>query len=381
MPFCYSPWTNVDITPTGNIAPCCKFQIQENTFNIRINSIEEYKNSNFLNGVKQQFLNDTWPLGCDRCRIEEDNNIKSKRLLDSIRWKDYYQTFNLASDNFITSNIAFGNTCNLKCITCGPSPSSRWHKEYQQIYGDKIIPFKFYKKNFVEDFVNSAPDIKHLDIGGGEPFLSGTTEQKQLLEYYIQTNQANNISIHYTTNATIYPEKEWWDLWCHFKEIDIQLSIDGIEKQYEYIRYPAIWDVLVTNAKLYLKQRSVLTNLRLSVSHTVSAYNIYYLAEFFIWCYNIGLPTPWLGRVHDPIFMRPTVWPLQIKNKIIDKLKISKQQDIRNWVNLLNNNDDSKYFNEFKSKTQAHDLYRGLKFADTFIELGQYFNETLYYNN
>ena len=369
MPFCYSPWTNIDISPSGDMTPCCKFRSQQDKFNIQLHSIDEYKKSKFIADIKQQFLNDQWPVECERCRIEENSDIESKRLLDNTRWNEYYKKYDLSSDSFITSSVAFGNTCNLKCITCGPSSSSRWQKEYQHIYGKNIIPFKFYKKDFIKDFVLAAPNMRHIDIPGGEPFLSGIQEQKKLLEYYILSNQAKNISLHYTTNATTWPDDEWWQLWQNFKEIDLQLSIDGIEKRYEYIRYPANWDNIVAHTKLYLEQQSNLLNFKLSVSHTVSAYNIYYLDEFFTWCYNIGLPRPWLGRVHNPIFMRPTVWPNDIKLKIINKLNASQHQDICNWVKLLVNEDDSEHFDEFKTRTHAHDQYRKISFANTFPEL------------
>ena len=71
-------------------------------------------------------------------------------------------------------------------------------------------------------------------------------------------------------------------------------------------------------------------NLQLSVSHTVSAYNIFYLDEFFTWCYSIGLPKPWLGRVHTPVHMRPTVW--KDKKFIIEHLAKSKHPDIKNYI-------------------------------------------------
>ena len=369
MPFCYSPWTNIDISPSGDMAPCCKFRAQQDKFNIQLHSVDEYKKSKFIADIKQQFLNDQWPVECERCRIEENNGIESKRLLDNTRWDEYYKKYDLSSGSFITSSVGFGNTCNLKCITCGPSSSSLWQKEYHHIYGKNIIPFKFYKKDFIKDFVLAAPNMRHIDIPGGEPFLSGVQEQKKLLKYYILSNQAKNISLHYTTNATIWPDDEWWQLWQNFKEIDLQLSIDGIEKRYEYIRYPANWDNIVAHTKLYLEQQSNLLNFKLSVSHTVSAYNIYYLDEFFTWCYNIGLPRPWLGRVHNPIFMRPTVWPNDIKFKIINKLNASQHQDICNWVKLLVNEDDSEHFDEFKTRTHAHDQYRKISFENTFPEL------------
>jgi radical SAM protein with 4Fe4S-binding SPASM domain len=135
MPFCYSPWTNIDISPDGNLSPCCKYQFNEGEkrFNIKHNTIEEYKNSDVLNNIKQAFDRQEWPHGCDRCRIEEQNNIKSKRQLDYERWQQYYDQCDLALTGFITASIAFGNTCNLTCITCGPHASSRWQREYETI--------------------------------------------------------------------------------------------------------------------------------------------------------------------------------------------------------------------------------------------------------
>jgi len=368
MPFCYSPWTNIDISPSGGMTPCCKFRSESYSekFNIQSHTIKEYSQSKLIQEIKQDFAQNKWPAGCERCRIEEENSIKSKRNLDYSRWYDLYNKYNLHNDGFITASVAFGNTCNLKCITCGPVASSRWQKEYQDLYGQNIVPYKFYKKDFVSEFINSAPHMMHIDIPGGEPFLSGVAEQKDLLAHYIQTDQAKNMTLHYTTNATIFPELEWWDLWHHFKEVDLQLSIDGIGQRYEYLRYPAVWNDTVDNVKKYIHKEQEYANIKLSVSHTVSAYNIYYLDEFFSWCQEIRLPTPWLGKVHTPMHMRPGVWPNLVRDKIIDKLQASKFEDVKTWSRLLSNIDDSDFFDLFKSKTQQHDEYRQLDFSKTF---------------
>jgi MoaA/NifB/PqqE/SkfB family radical SAM enzyme len=374
MPFCYSPWNNIDISPTGNIAPCCKFQRQsyEQKFNIQTNTIEEYKHSNFLQQIKQDFLEEKWPTGCERCRIEEESSIASKRQLDWDRWQDYYKSYDLTKSDFITASIAFGNTCNLKCITCGPDSSSRWEKEAQDLFGKTVPHFRFYKNNFIHDFVSNAPSVIHLDIPGGEPFLSGLSEQKNLLQYYIDSGQAQRISLHYTTNATIFPDVTWWSLWQHFKEIDIQLSVDGVGDRYEYIRYPADWNQLVENTAQYLDMQTKKHNLKLSVSHTVSAYNIYYLDEFFSWCYNIGLPRPWLGRVHTPVYMRPEVWPITAKQFIMKKLQHSTHLDVLNWSQLLITQDNSQYFMQFQNAVKQHDDYRGTNFNLTFSEMAMF---------
>lgn len=373
MTFCFAPWTNIDISPLGNISPCCKFisDTYNEKFNISENTVQEYRSSNFLQLVQQDFSNGKWPVGCTRCRIEEENTIKSKRQLDFLRWQQHYNNVNLDTTDFITSSIAFGNTCNLTCIHCGPHSSSRWQQEYQTIYLKDVKNFHFYKKNFVQDFVNSAKQLIHIDISGGEPFLSGVVEQKALLQHYVDTNLAGNITLHYTTNVTTWPDQEWWQLWQHFKEIDMQLSIDGVGERYNYIRYPGDWNQIQPNIQKYLECQK-LPNFQLSVSHTVSAYNIYYLDEFFSWCNNIRLPMPWLGRVHWPAHMRPAIWDRHARKAIVDKLRISQYPAVQIWAGLIKNTDDSEYLQEFKQYLQEHDQYRELNFKQVFPEMAKY---------
>lgn len=372
MTFCHSPWTNIDISPQGDITPCCKFQMSsyDQKFNIQKHTLDEYVESAFLTKIKQDFSQGNWPQGCERCQIEEQNNIESKRQLDHQRWSDHYNQYQLDSNQFITASIAFGNTCNLKCITCSPHSSSRWQQEYREIYNIDIDNVRFYRNDFVKTFIDQAPNIVHLDIPGGEPFLSGVPEQQQLLRHYVDSGQAKNITLHYTTNATVFPDSVWWDLWQHFKEIDLQLSIDGVGARYEYIRHPGNWDTLVSNIDQYIDRQS--GNFRLSVSHTVSAYNIYYLDEFVSWCYNQGLPRPWLGRVHNPAHMRPTVWTGSARQKIINHLAQSSHEDVQNWVKLIEQNDDSMMFEQFQKRLHQHDQYRNTNFANTFPELAPY---------
>jgi len=123
------------------------------------------------------------------------------------------------------------------------------------------------------------------------------------------------------------------------------------------------------NTTQYIKQEQILDNFRLSVSHTVSAYNIYYLEEFFQWCYSVGLPRPWLGRVHNPNHMQPTVWSPVVKQFIYNKLSTSEISDIQTWANLVKNSPDSNQFDLFCNRVREHDQYRGLSFDTTFPEL------------
>lgn len=366
MTYCSLPWTNIDISPQGYITPCCKFKnslYSDRTPNINISSIDDYINSPMLKEVKRDFKEGRWPKGCERCKIEEDNGIISKRIQDHERWGSHLDE----NKGFVTASIAFGNTCNLSCITCDPTASSKWYQEYKILLGRDIKPNHFYKETFVSNFKNNTPNLIHLDIPGGEPLLSGVKQQKELLNLYIQEGTAKSISLHYNTNCTKFPDEEWIDLWSNFKEVEIQLSIDGIESKFEYIRYPADWNEVISNVKNYidLRDRQLIN---LGVSTTVSAYNIAYLPELLEWCDKENLGMPYLGRVHNPNHLRPTVWRDNARQFIINRLKNCKF-DLSSFINLMDNEDDSKYFDTFRYRLLRHDSFRKLDFKKTFPEM------------
>lgn len=328
-------------------------------------TIEEYLTSPLLLQVKEEFKKGLWPKGCERCRIEEENDIKSKRILDHERWKDHYDRY-VEDDGFITASIAFGNTCNLACVTCGPDASSKWHQEHIRLHQRDIKPNHFYKHGFVEDFYRIAENVIHFDIPGGEPFLSGIVQQKELLTKYIESGRSKDMSLHYTTNGTIFPDHDWFDLWKNYGSVEIQLSIDGIEERFEYIRYPAKWASLVENIEKYKTKQVMLT-----VATTVSAYNIAYLDELVSYLHSIGLGMPWLGRLHYPRYMRPTIWRDDAKVFIINKLAQS-QYDFSSFIKLLSSEDDQDSFNDFRYHLLRQDNYRKNSFGKTFPEMLTY---------
>jgi len=374
MTFCHAPWTNLEILPSGEILPCCKFESRSypQTFNIQHHTIDDYRQSAMLSTVKQQFQSGQWPTGCERCQIEEQSGIESKRQLDYTRWQHHYDNYNLNSNDLLTVSLALGNTCNLKCIICGPAASSKWIKEYKDVYSIQIQNIESVRKDLINNITSIAPDLVHIDMHGGEPMLSNIEQHQALLDHYIHTGQAKNISIHYTTNATIFPDQTWLDRWMHFAEIDLQLSIDGIGHRYEYLRYPADWSTLENHAEQYLRLQQQQSNIKLSVAHAVSAFNIFYIEEFVTWCQQKGLPRPWMGKVHTAAWLRPSVWPEPAKSAIVNKLQSSTIEDVQTWANLMQNTDDSNLFDQFKQFVQRHDQYRNLDFKNTFPDLAQY---------
>jgi len=369
--FCYAPWSGLEIMQSGKILPCCKFmdEYYDRRYNITQDTVDDYRNSKYLAEIKQEFLNGQWPRGCERCKLEEESHIKSKRQLDYDRWQDKYATYDINSNECLSLGIAFGNTCNLKCIICHPSASSKWQKEYSDLYGVTFPIIESFRKPVINSITSLAPNLMHIDIYGGEPFLSGIAEHEQLLDYYIASGQAKEITIHYTTNGTLWPGESWFSRWQHFKEIDLQISIDGIEERFGYLRFPAKWSDLEHNVQQYISRQS--SNFRLSVAHTVSAFNVYYLDEFISWCHAVGLPKPWLSRLHKPEAMRANVWPREVREVISQHLRKSRWPEVKNWARLILE-DGPDRFEEFCDLVSKHDRYRKLDYRIIFPEMAQY---------
>jgi len=367
--FCYAPWANINISPNGLITPCCKFNYNStHLYNINHNTIDEYLNSDILLKIKNQFNNNIKPQECVRCWDEEENNVKSKRILDFERWCEFYNTYDF--NNFITASISLNNVCNLKCRICNSNFSSKWKKEEIFYTGSAAKLHKLFTNNFVvTQIVPILKNIIHIDIPGGEPFLTDAEEHLEFLNHIISTNTSHNISLHYTTNATIFPKNIWWEKWKYFKNIDIQLSIDGLYKHFEYNRFPAIWNTCFNNIKKYQEATVINKNIQLSIAHTLSIFTIFYLPEFVNWCDTEGLPKPWIGRLKYPKYYQSGIVPFKTKQIIKNKFISHKSPIVSAWADEVFINDASEYMTEFKEWTLKIDSYRNQSFNKTFPEL------------
>jgi sulfatase maturation enzyme AslB (radical SAM superfamily) len=201
--------------------------------------------------------------------------------------------------------------------------------------------------------------VELLEVPGGEPFITGVEEQLEFLDHLI-SNNAKNIVLHYMTNATTMPDQRFWDKWKHFKKVDIQLSIDGIDKVYEYTRWPGVWSTTYNNIKEYQKHWK--NNIQLSISHTVSIFNVFYLNQFIDWCKYEELPDPYLGLVSKPD--QYSITTLSPKTKEY----LSKHLTKSNIVQYMNTTDHSILL----SKTLIHvimiDSHRKQKFSEYLPE-------------
>ena len=158
------PWIHLATHPHGGVTLCCiadhtnsesrakNFDKSGNPIWLTLgkDSIDDIMNSDYYKQTRLQMLNDEVPKACERCFIEEQNGIRSKRLEENENYKD----FTIENAKSITDDsgkikvpmkfveLRLGNLCNVKCRSCNPASSTKWVKEYKEL-----------EKNF--DFVTS----------------------------------------------------------------------------------------------------------------------------------------------------------------------------------------------------------------------------------
>jgi MoaA/NifB/PqqE/SkfB family radical SAM enzyme len=359
--FCYHPWVGLDVNPQGNFKPCCKY-----AHNIATN-LKDYLHSEELANLKTEFIKGNRPSACHKCWVDEDAGLVSKRILD------HKIIFNrdIDTSTFKVLSIAFGNTCNLACVMCNSGASSRWAQEEKKLQKHGIDVAiashkKFYKDDsFLKDLIEISSDLIDITFPGGEPFITGIAQQISYLDFLLENNPGN-ISLTYITNATTFPGDEFWHRWTKFKQVNIHMSIDSIGNKFEYIRWPADWNTCYNNIKQYQQAQKKYANLKLSVGHTVSIFNVFYLPEFFLWCLKEKLPHPHIHMVDSPEYYSINVLPLMIKEKIKEKLSRTSKFD---GVIAYMNHSDNNSFEKTQQYIRFLDQHRNQSFGIIFPEL------------
>jgi sulfatase maturation enzyme AslB (radical SAM superfamily) len=144
-------------------------------------------------------------------------------------------------DNFDPQilDLRWRNTCNLACVYCGPTLSSRWAQEikkYPRLPSEQRI-------EQTKSWIFSRLDtIRHVYMAGGEPLL--IKENLELLNL-LQTRRPD-INIRINTNLINIDTPVFKKL-QEFPQVRWTVSVENIGDQFNYTRYPGDWRVFESN--------------------------------------------------------------------------------------------------------------------------------------
>jgi len=314
--FCPLPWIHLATRPNGDVRVCCTANASGagpddvkdaglvkrdgRVMNLRDNTIEEVWNSDYMKSIRLKMLDGGIPSSCTKCFEEESNGIISKRVWETIVWKDRIDIQSVvdktSTDGSLPVDIPYfdlrlGNLCQLKCVMCSPHDSSSWIKDWKQQYPkyktfelkqdqdwDRSFDYTWYQKgSFLDTMKSQAHNIKELYFAGGEPLL--IPEHYKILEFMVDSGNAKNCILRYNSNGLELPSK-LFDLWKHFKQVKFNFSIDALGEQNDYIRYPSKWADVEKNIRL-LDQTD--DNIVVNIACAVQLLNVLYLPDLAMW--------------------------------------------------------------------------------------------------
>jgi organic radical activating enzyme len=365
--WCVNPFLQAHQCMDSRLTPCCHYQGSSIG-----TTIQEYVNSPKLRQLKTELLSGTQSVECNQCWAEEKLGLESKRQRDNKTYQDrfklIYHNKDLleANPNLAEYYIRLGNNCNLRCVICNDLVSTGWSSENKK-FG---LPYR--KKNNIKQndpiwqhMLDHALYIKLIEFIGGEPLFINPELQIDFLKKLIGLGVAKNIKLRYHSNGTKF-NKEIADLWTHFQEVTVWLSIDGLEKSFEYQRYPAKWSTLVANITKFLDLSTQSSNIKIKATCTVSVLNILELDRIIAWFQTQGLPY-YLNVLEYPVEYGLFNQELDLKQKILNQLSPINNKDLHHLVKNLLTTEIKTQTTLLKSKLELLDQKRLLKYSDCLL--------------
>jgi len=354
---CPLPWMHLEVQNQGEISPCCVYQ--GSIGNVQDTKLDAAFFDTDMQTLRQQFLLDIKPRGCDHCWQREQRGLSSNRTHHVNLLKKSLLTKYMSSPQITSLDLKPGNTCNFKCRICNPKSSSLFAQE--QATQDKVSVQSYnwadMSPQVFDEITNMLPWLTNIDMYGGEPFLIKPLHN--LISTAVELGVAGQIRLHYNSNGSIYPEK-LVPLWDKFNHVDVHFSIDNIEDRFELERGGS-WDQVVSNIRQL--QKLNLPNLKLSIMPVISVMNVFYLDELLEWAHSLGLPV-------NPLYLdRPAGFNLtnltkEAKVELNKKYSNHKWTEIQNLLSYINRLPDSTG-QEFAVLTKHFDQLRGQDFQVT----------------
>lgn len=371
-PYCYAPFIGLNITTGSNVdhekqkanpnymyyAPCCAWQGK--FYN---GPIEELYKSEYWKNLEKDMMDhniDNLKESCQECIKMEKSNLESDRQNIEFQVKtNYWYDENLSKEEWKSAWIQKytpgklswldyrpSNTCNLRCRMCSAGNSNLIAKDE-----NVNIPISKDEDIYKLDLSN----LKTLKILGGEPTIQ--KEAYNFANYINKKYDTNNLYFQYTTNMTVLNQK-WLNLLKKFKHIHCEMSIDGIGKPFEYLRYGAKWDVVEKNIKkLYtFSKNNSFKYFNLKFHVTVGAILMITIEEWLPWFIeNSHIKAEFYGlygSAGGPI----SILKEKDKEKIRNYLSKIKHTYAKNLLLILNSEEYSQSdFEYFISKNKIKD--------------------------
>jgi sulfatase maturation enzyme AslB (radical SAM superfamily) len=224
-------------------------------------------------------------------------------------------------------------------------------------------------KNLVELDLSK---LQWITLKGGEPLLNDETEV--ILEYLLEKNILQELTVHITTNGTIYNSKLIW-LLGQAKRCHLLFSIDGNTKLNPYIRWSKKNFATLDKVEHVIDLLCVHPSIRIGISTSVMSYNIFSLVDIRDWWLTLIEKYPNNVKIHKNIFENVvTTHHVSVRNLSdvtrheLIKFYQENQSDMNEFVSVINELSKDYFGDQFHNQwvdyTKRLDQLRGTSILD-----------------
>lgn len=356
---CPEPFTNIQASTSGHYKPCCVMtatpemgKYVKEIYTVEKYSIMEHYNSEYMKRLRSAMRNENddefISVMCKNCKIKEDNGVRSHRqwYIDRFKTESEFKHKKKELEDIIANDkqptffhsmemdALGGNFCNLSCNMCSGAHSSKYLSEeirLKETFKTKSLILPDINEKIWEELPTVLENLCELKLVGGEPLIAKNTYK--LMEMI--PNPENTI-LRIITNGTQNPDR-FIELAKRFKQVIINLSIEGVGDVNDYIRYHSSWNEILENRiKLTRVGRVILVS-------TINALNINKLYEIP----KLNFEYTMSSLVTNNFYSLNSI-PDDIKDKYLNELYQHKMIDL---IKLL---EASKYNEDDMRKMLAH---------------------------
>jgi MoaA/NifB/PqqE/SkfB family radical SAM enzyme len=261
-------------------------------------------------------------------------------------------------------DLRWTNHCNQACVYCSPRYSSKWAQEL-----GKEISSSIDSRKKVKEFVfKNVKKLRNVYLAGGEPLLMN--ENKEFLQLLLEKNPLVNIRVNTNLSST---KTGVFNLLCKFKNVHWTVSVESIEKEYEYIRYHGVWKDFLQNLKQIQK-----------LNHTITFNMLYFILNYksIFSTVNFFKQTGFhensfvIGPLYTPEYLNILNLPENIlnelKNKFSNEIVTSKhylQNSYENILKYISKTPWDKDILHFQEQIKILDTRRNQSAQLVFLEL------------
>ena len=281
MPECKMFKHGMTIGPNGSVRPCCMYSNYD---------IDKRYNDD---GWREQFdelyekSKTQWLDNCRECKLEEKRGGTSLRMEANEKFAD---TVGLKY-----WDLKLHNTCNLTCVMCNPTSSSKWQTlvldNPDENWDRKIVKEAQAKhgwhKDILPEMLHNLYDATDVKFTGGEPLL--IPHVKKIIKWMADEDIAPNVRLSIITNGTVALTDELVECFAKFKLVVFNISCDGMGKRFEYIREGANWDEFEANVKSFIQLNKRMDHFIPGINYLPMSVNAAQEHELEQWCKNLNI--------------------------------------------------------------------------------------------